>query len=141
MLCISHSMLTAIRCASAAKYVTTRVACTACALGKSNSCDAKCKRPQPQIYVFLNLYVHVHVPITCCSPFCVCRSPICRLIAAEELWTLLDALQEPVPAEVHQHLENISSSTTPLLVCYQHYPYCVSIHVKVTCKLDNEYIG
>ena len=52
---------------------------------------------------------------------CVCRSPICRLIAAEELWTLLDALQEPVPAEVHQHLENISSSTTPLLVSYQYY--------------------
>lgn len=44
------------------------------------------------------------------------RSPICRLIAAEELWTLLDALQEPVPEEVHQHLENISSSTTPLMV-------------------------
>ena len=52
---------------------------------------------------------------------CVCRSPICRLIAAEELWTLLDALREPVPAEVHQHLENISSLTTPLLVSYQYY--------------------
>ena len=143
---ISHTMLTAIRCANPAKYVTTRVACTACTLGKSNSCDNK--RPQPQIYVVLNLCVHV--PITCCSPFCACRSPICRLIAAEELWTLLDALQEPVPAEVHQHLENISSSTTPLLVCHQHYyPYCqgtclcmcivpvgMSVHVKITCKLD-----
>lgn len=41
---------------------------------------------------------------------------MCKLIAAEELWLLLDALQEPVPEEVHQHLENINTSTTPLLV-------------------------
>jgi len=41
---------------------------------------------------------------------------MCRLIAAEDLWALLDALQEPVPAEVHQHLENINTSTTPLVV-------------------------
>ena len=44
------------------------------------------------------------------------RSPMCRLIAAEDLWALLDALQEPVPEEVHQHLENINASTTPLMV-------------------------
>ena len=41
---------------------------------------------------------------------------MCKLIASEELWLLLDALQEPVPEEVHQHLENINTSTTPLLV-------------------------
>ena len=41
---------------------------------------------------------------------------MCRLIASEELWLLLDALQEPVPEEVHQHLENINTSTTPLMV-------------------------
>jgi hypothetical protein len=40
---------------------------------------------------------------------------MCKLIATEELWLLLDALQEPVPEEVHQHLENINTSTTPLL--------------------------
>ena len=58
-------------------------------------------------YSLLCMYVHV----------CLCpRSPMCRLIASEELWLLLDALQEPVPEEVHQHLENINTSTTPLVV-------------------------
>ena len=42
---------------------------------------------------------------------------MCKLIASEELWLLLDALQELVPEEVHQHLENINTSTTPLMVC------------------------
>ena len=46
------------------------------------------------------------------------RSPKCKLIASEELWTLLDALREPVPEEVYQHLEHIATSSTPLLVCY-----------------------
>ncbi|CAI8056730.1 hypothetical protein GBAR_LOCUS30905 [Geodia barretti] len=50
------------------------------------------------------------------------RSPMCKLIATEELWLLLDALQEPVPEEVHQHLENINTSSTPLLVSYLHHP-------------------
>ena len=39
------------------------------------------------------------------------RSPICRLIVAEDLWALLDALQEPVPDEVHQHLETVTLNT------------------------------
>lgn len=39
------------------------------------------------------------------------RSPICRLIMAEDLWALLDALQEPVPDEVHQHLETVTLNT------------------------------
>ncbi|CAI8056731.1 hypothetical protein GBAR_LOCUS30905, partial [Geodia barretti] len=55
------------------------------------------------------------------------RSPMCKLIATEELWLLLDALQEPVPEEVHQHLENINTSSTPLLVSYLHHPSLVSI--------------
>ena len=52
---------------------------------------------------------------------------MCKLIATEELWLLLDALQEPVPEEVHQHLENINTSSTPLLVSYLHHPSLVSI--------------
>ena len=44
------------------------------------------------------------------------RSPVCHLIAAEDLWALLDALQELVPVEVHQHWENINTSITPLVV-------------------------
>lgn len=42
---------------------------------------------------------------------CMCRSPICKLIAAEDLFALMDALQEPVPGEVHQHLEAINAHT------------------------------
>lgn len=30
---------------------------------------------------------------------------------AEDLWALLDALQEPVPDEVHQHLETVTLNT------------------------------
>lgn len=44
------------------------------------------------------------------------RSPICRLIVSEDLWALMDALQQPVPEEVDQHLENIHTSSTPLMV-------------------------
>ena len=54
---------------------------------------------------------------------------MCKLIASEELWLLLDALQEPVPEEVDQHLENINSSTIPLLVCH----VCVCVCVCVMC--------
>ena len=57
------------------------------------------------------------------------RSPMCRLIAAEDLWALLDALQEPVPEEVHQHLENINSSTTPLMV--RRMRYCIIVPVQL----------
>ena len=34
------------------------------------------------------------------------RSPMCRLIASEDLFALMDALEEPVPDEVHQYLGN-----------------------------------
>ena len=47
---------------------------------------------------------------------CQPRSPICRLIVSEDLWALMDALQQPVPEEVDQHLENIHTSSTPLMV-------------------------
>ena len=56
---------------------------------------------------------------------------MCKLIASEELWLLLDALQEPVPDEVHQHLENINTSTTPLLV-----QYIVHVHVYIYMCID-----
>ncbi|XP_019855613.1 PREDICTED: uncharacterized protein LOC100636670 [Amphimedon queenslandica] len=42
------------------------------------------------------------------------RSPICKLISSEDLFALMDALEEPVPEEVHQHLETISSHSTPM---------------------------
>ncbi len=58
--------------------------------------------------------------------YILCRSPVCRLIGPDEVWTLLDALQEQVPAEVHQHLETITLSSTPLLVC------CIAVNLLVT---------
>ena len=64
---------------------------------------------------------------------------MCRLIAAEELWALLDALQEQVPVEVHQHLETISVSTTPLMVCVCG---CVCVSVCVGgCGISANSIG
>jgi hypothetical protein len=42
------------------------------------------------------------------------RSPICKLISAEDLFALMDAMEEAVPEEVHQHLESVSLNTSPL---------------------------
>jgi len=59
---------------------------------------------------------------------------MCRLIASEELWTLLDALQEHVPDEVYQHLDSLSTTSPQLLVSARvwlsawgcgHAPVCV----------------
>ena len=47
------------------------------------------------------------------------RSPICRLIAAEDLFALMDALEELVPDEVHHYLGNVGSNST-MEVSYQH---------------------
>ena len=44
------------------------------------------------------------------------RSPLCKLIAAEDLFALMDALEEPVPEEVYQHLENIHAHEIPLVI-------------------------
>ena len=55
------------------------------------------------------MYVYLCVPPSF-------RSPICKLIVADDLWALMDALQEPVPEEVYQHLECTDLSNTPAMV-------------------------
>ena len=38
---------------------------------------------------------------------------MCRLLASEDLFALMDALEEPVPDEVHQYLETVGSGNSP----------------------------
>ncbi len=61
---------------------------------------------------------------------------MCRLIASEDLFALMDALEEPVPDEVYHYMENVGSNNTLEVYTLYMYMYNRGIHVHVHLEVD-----